>query len=309
MTRIVFSAASGDLTVWIRELQALMPDAEVTAFDARAQSGADYAVVWAPPQELFEHERHLRAIFCLGAGVDALLAMPKRPRAVPLVRLGDAGMSVQMAEYVCHAVLRFTREFERYEADMRAGQWQLRKPLLREHFPIGVLGLGVIGARVARALSSFEFAVHGWSRTEHSLEGITCHHGADGLEKLLRATRILVCVLPLTPDTESILCRSNLEKLMPGAYLINVARGAHLVEDDLLALLLEGHLAGACLDVFREEPLPAGHAFWSETRITMTPHIAARTLRANSLAQIAGKIRDHQAGKPIDGIVDPARGY
>ena len=148
-----------------------------------------------------------------------------------------------------------------------------------------------------------------WSRTPRHVEGVRCFAGAAQFDDFLAASRVLVCLLPLTPDTEDILDRRTLSRLMPGGYLINVARGAHLVEQDLLALLDEGHLAGATLDVLREEPPPAGHPFLAHPKITLTPHTSARTLRDESIAQIAGKIRAFDRGEPVAGVVDPVRGY
>jgi len=216
---------------------------------------------------------------------------------------------VQMAEYVCHALIRHFREFDGYEADARAGRWSYRKPRERADWPVGIMGLGVLGERVARAVGAFEFPVHGWSRTPKRIEGVVCHHGADGLDGFLAQCRVLVNLLPLTPETENLLDRHTLGRLQPGAVLINVARGGHVVDEDLLALLDSGHLAGATLDVFRTEPLPADHPFWHHPRITVTPHTAARTLRAESIAQIAHKIAALERGDPIAGVVDPARGY
>lgn len=308
--RVVFFAPGVDPAPWIAELSQALPEAEIAPFDPDgAPSGAEYAVVWAPPDALFEKETNLRAVFNLGAGVDALLGCAKLPPDLPVVRLSDAGMSVQMAEYVCHAVIRHFRELDRYEADMRDGRWTLRRPPDRSQFPVGVMGLGAIGARVAEALTVFEFPVHGWSRSPRPLAGVVTHSGPEGFLAFLAAVRVLVCVLPLTPETEGILNHSNLSRLLAPAYVINVARGAHLVEDDLLALIHNGHVAGATLDVFREEPLPREHPFWREPRIVCTPHISARTLRERSLMQIAGKIRAFAAGEPIEGIVTRTRGY
>ncbi len=309
MTRIVFCASHTDPRRWIEGLARHLPDSSVTDFDPEDATPADYAVVWAPPAVLFEKQTHLKAIFNLGAGVDALTRMPNLPADVPVVRLGDAGMSVQMAEYVCHAVIRHSRELDRFEADLRCHEWRFRKPTIRAQFPVGVMGLGAIGRRVAGALATFEFPVFGWSLGAHAIPGVQCFCGSEGLAPFLRSVRILVCILPLTAATDSILNRQNLSQLKDDAYLINVARGAHLVDQDLVDLLAEGKLAGATLDVFREEPLPAGHPFWGDARIVMTPHIAARTLREDSLAQIAGKILQLERGLPIDGIVDRARGY
>jgi glyoxylate/hydroxypyruvate reductase A len=167
----------------------------------------------------------------------------------------------------------------------------------------------VLGERVAKALRVFEFPVHGWSRTPKDIEGVFTHSGEVGFDTFLSSSRVLVNLLPLTSDTRDIINRDTLGRLKPGGYLINVARGAHLVEADLLALLDSGHLAGATLDVFRTEPLPAEHPFWTNPKITVTPHTSARTLRDESIAQIAGKIRALEAGQPFAGIVDPVRGY
>jgi glyoxylate/hydroxypyruvate reductase A len=218
-------------------------------------------------------------------------------------------MSVQMAEYVCHAVIRHFREFDGYDADAAQGKWTYRKPRMRQDFPVGVMGLGILGERVSRALAQFEFPVQGWSRSARTIPGVQCFSGESGLNDFLAASRILVCLLPLTPDTDNIMRHDTLARLQPGGYVINVARGSHLVDDDLIALLDSGHLAGATLDVFRTEPLPAAHPFWQHSKITVTPHTSARTLRDESIAQIAGKIAALQGGQPVSGIVDPARGY
>jgi glyoxylate/hydroxypyruvate reductase A len=162
---------------------------------------------------------------------------------------------------------------------------------------------------VARALAALEFPVNGWSRSPKDLDGVRGFHGGARLPDFLAASRVLVCLLPLTPDTRDILNRANLLQLPRGAYLINVARGAHLVDDDLLELLDSGHLAGATLDVFRTEPLPPQHPFWAHPKITVTPHISARTLLVESIAQIAGKIVALERAEPVRGVVDLQRGY
>jgi glyoxylate/hydroxypyruvate reductase A len=151
--------------------------------------------------------------------------------------------------------------------------------------------------------------VLGWSRTARDVAGVRCYSGDQGFQDFLAATRILVCLLPLTPDTRDIMNREHLSRLLPGGYVINVARGAHLVDDDLVALIDNGHLAGAALDVFRTEPLPAEHPFWQHPKITVTPHTSARTLRDDSIAQIARKLQALERGEPIAGVVDRERGY
>lgn len=292
---------------WLQGLRAALPGATVEVWQPGAPQ-ADHAVVWAPPQQFLDEQAALKGLFNIGAGVDALLRL-RLPPGAQVVRLNDAGMSVQMAEYVCHTVIRHFREFDGYEADVKAGKWSYRKPRDRQDFPVGVMGLGVLGERVAQALTVFDFPVHGWSRSPKAIEGVVTHSGEVGFDSFLARSRVLVNLLPLTADTQDILNRDTLGRLQPGGYLINVARGAHLVENDLLALLDSGHLAGATLDVFRTEPLPAGHPFWQHPKITVTPHTSARTLRDESIAQIAGKIRALEAGLPIAGVVDPVRGY
>lgn len=305
--KIYFCCTDFKAEPWLAALRAALPQAEVEVWIPGAPPG-DYAVVWAPPQAFLDEQPGLKALFNLGAGVDALTQL-KVPPATPLVRLDDAGMSVQMAEYVVHALLRHFREFDLYEQDVAQGKWSFRRPRLRQDFPVGIMGLGVLGQRVARAVQAFEFPVLGWSRSPKQVSGVRCYAGAAQFGEFLAETRVLVCLLPLTAETEGILNRQTLAQLRPGGYLINVARGGHLVEEDLIPLLDSGHLAGATLDVFRQEPLPAGHPFWRHPKINITPHTAARTLRDESVAQIAAKIARLERGESIAGIVDPSKGY
>lgn len=305
--RITFCCANTAPEPWLEGLCAALPGSDVSLWRPGAPT-VDYAVVWAPPQQFFDEQPLLKALFNIGAGVDALLKL-RLPAGSQIVRLDDAGMSVQMAEYVCHAVIRHFREFDGYEADMAHGKWSFRKPQSRMDYPVGVLGLGVLGERVAKAVAQFDFPVNGWSRTPKAVTGVQCYAGHDQLDAFLRASRVLVCLLPLTAETRDILNLKHLSLLQPGGYVINVARGAHLVDDDLLTLLDSGHLAGARLDVFRTEPLPPTHPFWNHPKIVLTPHTSARTLRSESIAQIAGKIAAMQRGEAVAGMVDAGRGY
>ncbi len=292
---------------WVQGLQQAFPQASVSAW-APGAPPADHAIVWAPPQQFIDEQQGLQTLFNIGAGVDALLQLKLLP-ALKVVRLDDAGMSVQMAEYVCHAVIRHFREFDGYDADTASGKWSYRKPRNRADFAVGVMGLGVLGERVAKALQVFEFPVNGYSRSAKDLPGIRSFSGAQGLPEFLAATRVLVNLMPLTPETENILNKTTLSQLQLGGYVINVARGKHLVEEDLITLIDSGHLAGATLDVFRTEPLPPDHPFWRHPKITVTPHTSARTLREESIAQIVGKIQALQRGESINGVVDHQRGY
>ena len=305
--RISFCCPGVKAGPWLQGLREALPGATVEAW-APGTPPADHAVVWTPPQEFLDGQAGLKGIFNIGAGVDALIKL-RLPANATVVRIDDGGMAVQMAEFVCHAVIRHFRELDRYEQDGARGDWTYRKPGNRADFPVGIMGLGVLGERVARAVAQFEFPVRGWSRRAKSVEGVRCYTGAGDFDAFLAASRFLVCLLPLTPDTEGIMNRASLSKLQPGGYVINVARGGHLVEEDLLALLDSGHLAGAALDVFRTEPLPAEHPFCRHPKVTVTPHISARTLRDASIAQIARKILALERGEPIAGVVDPQRGY
>jgi glyoxylate/hydroxypyruvate reductase A len=307
VSRITFCCTGTESEPWLAGLRAALPQAQVTLWQPGAPL-ADYAVVWAPPQAFFDEQTQLKGVFNIGAGVDALLRL-RLPPQVPIVRLDDAGMAVQMAEYVCHAVIRHFRELDRYAADIAQGQWTFHKPSQRTDFPVGVMGLGVLGQRVAQALCHFEFPVNGWSRTPKAMDGVRAFSGADQFDAFLAASRVLVNLLPLTADTIDIMNQRSLSRLQPGAYVINVARGAHLVDDDLLALLDSGHLAGATLDVFRTEPLPPTHPFWHQSKITITPHTSARTLRETSIAQIAAKMAALECGEPVAGLVEVGRGY
>jgi glyoxylate/hydroxypyruvate reductase A len=305
--RISFCCADTSATEWLDGLRAALPQAEVSLWHSGAPL-ADYAVVWAPPQTFFDEQTQLQAVFNTGAGVDALLRL-RLPQDLRIVRLDDAGMAQQMAEYVCHALLRYTRGFARYAQQAAHAQWKQHDALTAAHCPVGILGLGVLGEQVARAVAALGFPVNGWSRSPKHLPGVQRFCGAQELPAFLAASRVLVCLLPLTPDTRDLLNGARLALLQPGGYLINVARGAHVVDEDLLALLESGHLAGATLDVFRTEPLPSTHPFWTHPHITVTPHISARTLVAESIAQIAGKIIAVEQGQPVRGEVDLRRGY
>ena len=305
--RVLYCSADQDEALWVPALQSALPHAQVACWEPGAPQ-ADYAVVWKPPQQMLDAQPCLRAIFNTGAGVDALMRL-RLPAGVPVVRLDDAGMSVQMAEYVCHAIIRHFRALDEYEAEMAQGHWSYHAPRHRADYPVGVLGLGVLGQRVAQAVAQFEFPVLGWSQSPKRLPGVQTYHGADQLPVFLAASRFVVCLLPLTPQTENLLNAERLACIQAGGYVINVARGAHIVDADLLAAIDSGHLAGASLDVFRTEPLPAAHPFWSHPRIHLTPHTSARTLMRESIAQIVRKIAALQRGEPVTGQVDASRGY
>jgi glyoxylate/hydroxypyruvate reductase A len=301
---------------WLPSIERAMPGAQVRVWQPGDTAYADYALVWRAPRELFARGNGLKAIFNLGAGVDALLALEREapgtlPKGVPIVRLEGTGMAEQMAEYAIYAVLRYMRRFDEYELEQRRAnpRWLTLGPHPIESFTVTVLGLGALGAHVASSLRALGLPVRGYSRTSKTLEGVKTFAGPSMLDAALDGAKVLVNLLPGTRETEGILNRDRFAKLAQGAYLVNLARGAHLVEADLLDALANGQIAAAMLDVFSEEPLPPQHRFWREPRVTITPHISALTLRGPAVAQIAQKIEALERGQPISGIVDLARGY
>ncbi|MDN7674224.1 glyoxylate/hydroxypyruvate reductase A [Burkholderia oklahomensis] len=312
--RILLYTPHQDAQDWKRDVERALPGAQLRAWTPGDDAPADYALVWRAPRAFFAPRADLKAVFNLGAGVDAVLALERAhpgmlPRDVPLVRLEDAGMARQMVEYTTHAALRYLRRFDEYALLQRERRWRVLEPHPRETFVVGVLGLGALGAEVARALAALGLPVRGYSRAAKMLDGIATFAGAAQLDAFLDGVKLLVNLLPSTADTDGILNARAFSKLAHGAYLVNIARGAHLVEADLLDALSSGRIAAATLDVFAAEPLPEDHPFWREPRIAITPHCSADTLRAEAVEQIAAKIGALERGEPIGGIVDRARGY
>jgi glyoxylate/hydroxypyruvate reductase A len=299
-----------DDDAWINPLQAAIPDARIHGWsDHSGPVGAELAIAWNPPKNLFQREPGIRAVFNLGAGVDALFRLPGLRDDVAVVRVEDAGMAVQMAEYAIYALVRASRQFDEYERLQKQKRWEPLPDIQRSKWSVGVLGMGVMGSRVAQTLASLDYPVAGWSRSGKDLPGVERFAGADEFRAFLARTRVLINTLPLTPETTGILRRETLQQLQPGAYLISMGRGAHLVEEDLQPLLDSGHMLGATLDVFQQEPLPKDHPFWSDPRITITPHVAAASLREETIEQVSSKINRYLRGEPLTGMVARDRGY
>lgn len=304
------SATTPDPQVWIKPLQAALPEHEIVSWDdSGGAHDSELAIVWNPPEFFFERERKLRAVFNLGAGVDAILQRPGLTDRVAIYRLEDAGMAVQMAEYAIWAVVRASRHFDAYIDQQQSRRWDRLPHIQRHEWPVGVLGLGVMGSRVAQALAMLEYPVAGWSRSAKALDGIQTFAGDGQFGEFLSRSRVLINTLPLTPQTRAILCRNTFAQLLPSACIINMGRGEHLVEADLLAMLDEGHIRQATLDAFSQEPLPQSHPFWTHPGITVTPHISAASIRDVSVRQTADKIRAFLAGEAVSGRVTMGRGY
>ncbi|HET8728342.1 MAG TPA: glyoxylate/hydroxypyruvate reductase A [Alphaproteobacteria bacterium] len=309
MATLLFQHQS-DPEPWRDLFARLMPELEVRTWPEAGDLGEiDYAFVWNPPPGLLGRLPRLKAVFSLGAGADFILAAPDLPEGVPVARVVDPDMTQRMREYVVLAVLAHHRRWAELMANQRARRWDLARIPPASERPVGVLGLGVLGRAAAESLAGLGFPVAGWSRTPKDVPGIACHHGPTGLDVVAGGSAILVNLLPLTPDTKGIL-NARLFAAMPrGAFIVNAARGGHLIEADLLAALDGGHLGGATLDVFETEPLPRDHPFWTHPKVTVTPHIASQASRRMRARLVIDNIRRIEDGLPPQNLVDRARGY
>jgi len=308
---ILFMSILDDAERWRQGLSATLPEETVLFYPDEVGDPAaiDYAAVWQPPPGLLASLPNLKAIFSMGAGVDHILADPELPPDVPVVRMIDTGLTEGMTEFVVAAVLAHHRRLRDYAVQQAARTWrELPVPLAR-HRRVGILGLGELGRDAAGALAALRFDVAGWARTRRDLAGVAAYAGRDELDAFLARSEILVCLLPLTGETRGILDRRTLGRLPAGACVVNVARGGHVVDDDLLSLLDSGHIAEATLDVFHEEPLPASHPFWTHPRIRLTPHIASVTPPETAAGVIAANIRRMKDGQAPWPIVARDRGY
>lgn len=295
---------------WKEHLRSLLPEMECRLWDDPGDPGeVDIAVVWKPPPGGLKRFSNLRAIVSIGAGIDHVLADPELPKGIPIIRTTGLDLRVRMREYVTLHALRLHRRLPEIEAAQARGEWlQLVNPPAYER-RVGVMGLGNLGADCALTLKAVGFDVAGWTRQPKDLAGINCFFGERGLTPFLERTEILVCLLPLTEATRSILNAELFARLPLGACVINAARGEHLVDDDLFEALASGHIRAATLDVFHQEPLPAEHPFWSHQGVTVTPHVASLIDPVAGGEAIAANIKKFLAGEPVADLVDLEQGY
>lgn len=279
-----------------------------TGLDCAAPDSVDIALVNRPPRQGWQAFTQLRAIISLSAGINQFIAA-QMPNGVPLSRSVDPTLTQQMIAYAKTAVYRYHRRFHEFEQNTRSGIWRFTRPLSVQQTSVGVLGLGEIGSAIAQALAADQFAVQGWSRSRRELQGVTTHGGDDGLKRMVSEVGIVINVLPLTDSTRGILAAPLFSRFRRGTFLINMGRGPHLVENDLLEALASGQIAAATLDVAQVEPLPQSHDFWAHQSILVTPHVAGISSADTAAPQVAENIRRAMRGEVMAHKVDLARGY
>ena len=273
-------------------------------------SQVDYALAWKPPVGLLARLPNVKAIFNLGAGVDALLQDPSLPKSIPIVRLVDPRLTQGMTEYIVHWVLHAHRDMPAYARQQQAQRWVQHANADTAKRRVGILGLGELGQAAAHALLMLGFeSIAGWSRSPKHLPGVESFAGAETLNAFLARTEILICLLPDTPATRGILNKTTLAKLPKGAFVINAGRGSTIDDNALIAALKNDHLSGAALDVFNTEPLPKDHPYWAMENVFITPHVATLTTADSATQVIADGIEALQRGRNPANVVNLSQGY
>ena len=295
--------------VWQRALSEQAPDMDLRVWpEMGTLEEIDYALVWGPPRGLLASLPNLKVIFSVGAGIDHFASDPELPD-LPVVRMVETGLTEGMTEFVVMSVLQHHRSMLDYAQQQRDRHWREIPQVAPQGRRVGVLGLGVLGGDAVEKLKPFGFDLLGWSRSPKDIAGVRCFHGWEQLADFLGGCDILVCLLPLTEETRGILNAEAFAALPRGAALINVARGGHQVEDDILAALDSGQLSGATLDVFNQEPLPPEHPLWAHPRVILTPHAAAATMPETAVTYVIENIKRFEAGEALENVVDWSRGY
>jgi glyoxylate/hydroxypyruvate reductase A len=306
-TLLIKSGGAAGFVEWQRHFAELAPGLTTLFWDDARD--ADYALVWDPEPGRLATMPSLRCIFGAGAGVDGITRDPDWPRHIPLVRMTPAGAAQRMAEYVGWAALHLIRGGRRMALQQARAAWEDFEHPSAPDIRVGIMGLGVMGARVAQVLRAMGFPVMGWSRAAKGMPGIAEFHGNDGLAEMLTQTDMLICLLPATAATRRILSAPLLAQLPRGAMLINAARGWHQELPDILAALDSGQLSQAVLDVFDPEPLPADSRAWRHPNLTVTPHVASLPSRRERAAFVAQQIAVLESGGTPAPLYDPEHGY
>lgn len=306
---LLFKVEDARGLAWKALFEKHAPDIEVRLWpDIGDPAQIRYFCAWAPPHNLHEQFPNLEVVFATSAGVDQF-DLSTLPEQVDVVRMLDPGIARGIVEYVCFAVLSVHREMPLYLDLQRKKQWQTRPLIAASQRRIGVMGLGNLGVAALQSLQPFGFSLSGWARSEKHIEGVQCFAGNEQLVPFLNQCDILICLLPLTTETRGILNAHTLGALPRDACLINLGRGAHLVEADLLAALESGQIRHAIVDVLNEEPPAHDHPFWQHPGIWLTPHIGAMTSPDSAFEVLLANIRRHQRGDAMQGAIARDEGY
>lgn len=307
---IVICFNNKDPKPWQEALQAKLPNTTIEIYpNVTDPKAITFALCWKPESNILAQFPNVKVVQSVGASVEHIIQSQDLASDCVVTRIVDDRLSEDMFEFVLIGILSHIKRFADYQKAQKEKQWQQKSYKTIQNTSIGILGLGKIGTHVATKLAQVGFTVKAWSRSEKTLENVSCFHGNEGLADVLKNTDVLINILPLTSATENILNLKHLSQLNKNGYLINVGRGEHLVENDLLTLLNNQHLSGALLDVFRTEPLPEDHPFWKHENITVTPHIAAITNIETASDIVVSNYKNLLNGKEFINVVSIQKGY
>ena len=310
MPAVLFHSENDSPAEWRAALATRVPGLDFRVWpDIGDASDIEFALIWALPPGALGPMSNLKCICSLGQGVDHVFRDPDLRPDAWIMRIVDPWMASAMSEWILLNILIFHRQVYEYEAFEQRRDWVVLPPPETAKRRIGILGLGALGSDAAAKVAAIGFDVAGWSRTPKRIAGVTSYHGKPALQPFLKRTDILCCLLPLTPETTGLIDRTTLAALPDGAFVINAGRGPHVVDEDLLEALDRGHIAGAALDVFHEEPLPPTHRYWAHPRVRVWPHVSAQTNAGSGAAQVGDAINRVFAGQAPDNLVDRDRQY
>lgn len=307
---IVIIRQDEKIEAWKKALKDRNPSIEVYSYlEDHVKENITMALIWKHPEGSLATYPNLKCIASSGAGVDYIFEDASAPTDIPITRVIDPYLASDMSEHVLAVILAELKNFNSYKLQQVYHDWNPKNYRRIKDVTVGIMGLGELGALTANDLVKFGFTVQGWSRTQKDLKNVKTFAGQKNLKRFLESTEILVCLLPLTPETEGILNKEVFMMLPKNAYVINVARGGHLVDNDLLEALENGHLSGACLDVYHQEPLPKEHPFWEHPKIFMTPHYASVSDTNSVVPQILENYERLRKGQELINMVNRNKGY
>ena len=294
---------------WVQLLSEALPETAIEVYPEIKDPGkVTFALCWKPEKDVLSQFPNLRVVQSIGAGVDHIFNSQQLPDAVKVCRIVDPQLTQDLLEYVIAGIMGYIRGFPKYSTDQVNNRWKPKRYKTIAQTSVTVLGLGVIGSFIAQELAKIGFKVRGWSRSRKTVEGVKTYDLSELLDAI-NESDVLINVLPLTPETENILDKSLMSHLADHGYVINVGRGQHLIENDLIDLIEGNKLSGALLDVFRTEPLPEDHPFWSNSKITITPHVASITTLENAVDIAIRNWKNLQNEKPLEYEVNAVLRY